>query len=43
MLSFGIVVVCARSKRIVDLTPYIAGLLDAASRAALGRVENAGP
>ena len=43
VLSFGVVVVRARSNRIADLTPYIADLLEAACRVAPGRIENVGP
>ncbi len=39
VLPFGVIVVCARSNRIADLTPYIAGILEAANRIALGQVE----
>lgn len=42
VLPFGIVVVRARSNRIVDLTPHIASILGAANRVAPGQVEKVG-
>ncbi len=42
VLPFGVVVVRARSNRVADLTPHIAGILEAASRVAPGQVEKAG-
>ena len=39
MLPFGVVVVCARSNRIADLTPHIDSLLEAANRVAPGQIE----
>ena len=38
-LPFGVVVLCARSNRISDLTPHIDRLLEAANRVAPGQVE----
>lgn len=42
VLSFGVVVVCARSNRIADLLPHIGTILEVASRVAPGHVEKAG-
>jgi hypothetical protein len=42
ILPFGIVVVRARSNRIVDLKPYIPDILSAAGRVAPGRVVTVG-
>ncbi len=42
VLSFGIVVVRARSNRIADLVPHITGILEAVSRIAPGHVEKVG-
>ena len=39
VLPFGVVVLCARSNRIFDLTPHIDSLLEAANRIAPGQVE----
>lgn len=39
VLSFGILVLYARSNRIADLTPYIDSLLEAANRVFPGQVE----
>lgn len=41
-LSFGVVVVRARSNRIADLIPHVASLLEAASRITPGQVEKVG-
>lgn len=37
-LSFGVVVVSARSNRIADLIPYINGILEAANRIGPGQI-----
>jgi hypothetical protein len=42
ILPFGIVVVRSRSNRIVDLTPYIPGILLAASQVGPGQVVTVG-
>lgn len=42
VLSFGVVVVRARSNRIADLTPHITSILEAVSRIAPGHVEKVG-
>ena len=42
VLSFGVVVVFARSNRLVDLIPYINGILEAVHRVRLGQVEKVG-
>ena len=42
ILPFGIVVVRARSNRIVDLKPYIPDILSAAGQVAPGRVVSVG-
>jgi hypothetical protein len=42
ILPFGIVVVRSRSNRIVDLTPYIPGILLAVSQVGPGRVVTVG-
>jgi len=42
VLSFGVVVVCARSNRIADLLPHIDSILEVASRIVPGHVEKAG-
>ena len=38
-LSFGVVVLCARSNRIADLAPYINGLLEAVQRVMPGQLK----
>lgn len=42
VLSFGVVVVFARSNRLVDLIPHVDGLLEAVRRVRLGQVEKVG-
>ena len=42
ILPFGVVVVSARSNRIVDLVPHITSILQAACRVLPGQVEKAG-
>ncbi|CDH47576.1 conserved hypothetical protein [Candidatus Contendobacter odensis Run_B_J11] len=39
VLPFGVVILCARSNRIADLTPYIESLLEAANRVTPGQIE----
>jgi hypothetical protein len=42
VLSFGVVVVRARSNRVADLAPHVAAILEAALRATPGGVEKVG-
>ena len=42
ILPYGIVVVCCRSNRIIDLTPHIPAILQAASQVGPGRAVTVG-
>ena len=42
VFPFGIVVVCARSNRVVDLIPHIGSILEVASCVAPGHIEKVG-